>query len=53
VKAVVKKYNAVVAILYCLNAVIAGAAVLVGIDLFQTIAEEGFSLEGEAFCDAA
>jgi hypothetical protein len=42
-----------VAILYCLNAVIGGAAILVGIDLVQTIANEGFVMEVDDFCAPA
>ena len=52
VKAVVKKYNAVNAIRYCLTAVIGGAAVLVGIDLFQTLAKDGLDMAAEDFCVA-
>ena len=52
VKAAVKKYNAVISILYCLNAVIGGAAILVGVDLVQTVMKHGFDMKVDDFCAA-
>jgi hypothetical protein len=50
VKVAVRKYNGGLAILYCLNAVIAGAAILVGVDLLRTMWEDEFSFAGDSFC---